>query len=73
MRAASHFSRIPLIAAVAALTITAAQAADTPTASESPAPEITVIHCAHLIDTVAGKMLGATSIVIDGQRIKEVV
>jgi imidazolonepropionase-like amidohydrolase len=68
-----RFIKLPLTLAVAALTITAAQAADAPTASESPAPEITVIHCVHVIDTVAGKMLGATSIVIDGQRIREVV
>src|SRR6185312_11454468 len=65
--------RLPLTFAIAALTITAAQAAEAPTADAAPAPEVTVIHCAHLIDTVAGKMLGATSIVIDGQRIKEVV
>ena len=70
-----HLSRFPLAAAIAVLAITAAQAADAPTADAdaAPAPEVTVIHCAHLIDTVAGKMLGATSIVIDGQRIKEVV
>ena len=67
------FSRLPLTLAIAALTITTAQAAQAPAASAAPAPELTVIHCMHLIDTVAGKMLGATSIVIDGQRIKEVV
>src|SRR5690348_8537153 len=65
--------RLPLTLAIAALSITAAQASEAPTANAAPAPELTVIHCAHLIDTVAGKMLGATSIVIDGQRIKEVV
>src|SRR6185312_3422105 len=67
------FSRLPLTLAIAALTITTAQAAQAPAASAAPAPELTVIHFMHLIDTVAGKMLGATSIVIDGQRIKEVV
>lgn len=65
--------RLPLSIAFAALTISAAQAAEAPTAGAVPAPELTVIHCAHLIDTVAGRMLGATSIVVDGQRIKEVV
>jgi imidazolonepropionase-like amidohydrolase len=73
----THFHRgsrrLPLALAIAAVTITAAQAAEAPAADAAPAPEITVIHCAHLIDTVAGRMLGATSIVIDGQRIKEVV
>lgn len=75
MRTANHrrLSRLPLAAAIAVLEITAAQAAEAPTADAAPAPEITVIHCGHLIDTVAGKMLGATSIVVDGQRIKEVV
>ncbi|WIG55913.1 MAG: Amidohydrolase [Rhodanobacteraceae bacterium] len=67
------FRRLPLSLAIAALTITAAQAADAPTTDAAPAPALTVIHCAHLIDTVAGKILGATSIIIDGQRIKEVV
>ena len=67
------FRRLPLTLAIAALTITTAQAAEAPAANAAPASELTVIHCAHLIDTVAGKLLGATSIVIDGQRIKEVV
>ncbi len=34
--------------------------------------ETEVIHCGHLIDTDAGKLLGATTIVIEGKRIKEV-
>ncbi|HEX5952760.1 MAG TPA: amidohydrolase family protein, partial [Rhodanobacteraceae bacterium] len=68
-------TRLPLAIAVAALTLTGARAGAAPVvaAAPTPAPELTVIHCAHLIDTVAGKMLGATSIVVDGQRIKEVV
>ncbi|MDE2272402.1 MAG: amidohydrolase family protein [Xanthomonadaceae bacterium] len=68
-----RLSRLPLALAVAALAITTAQAADAPAVATAPAPRLTVIHCAHLIDTVAGKMLGATSIVVDGQRIREVV
>src|SRR5574337_1681963 len=67
------FRKRPLAVAIAALTMGVAQAAETPTADAAPAPALTVIHCAHLIDLVAGKMLGATSIVVDGQRIKEVV
>ena len=75
MHTAVHrrFARLPLTFAIAALTMGVAQAADAPAATTAQAPELTVIHCAHLIDTVAGKMLDATSIVVDGQRIKEVV
>ena len=32
----------------------------------------TVIHCGHAIDTAAGKLLGETSIVVDGKRIREI-
>ena len=75
MRNAAHrrFARLPLTFAIAALTLATAQAAEAPTTDAAPASEVTVIHCAHLIDTVAGKMLGATSIVTDGARIREVV
>ncbi|HET7561974.1 MAG TPA: amidohydrolase family protein [Rhodanobacteraceae bacterium] len=69
----STFARLPLVLAIAALTIGATQAGATPAATTATAPALTVIHCAHLIDTLAGKMLGATSIVVEGNRIKEVV
>ena len=68
-----HFARLPLTFAIAIWAFATAQAAEAPTADAAPAPEFTVIHCAHLIDTVAGKRLGATSIVTDGARIREVV
>jgi imidazolonepropionase-like amidohydrolase len=67
------FRRIPLALATAALTMGVAQAADAPAADAAPPAHVTVIHCARAIDTVAGKLLGATSIVVDGQRIREVV
>ncbi|HET9818442.1 MAG TPA: amidohydrolase family protein [Rhodanobacteraceae bacterium] len=67
------FRKFPLAVAIAALTMATAQAAEAPTADAAPAPALTVIHCAHVIDTVNGKMLGATSIVVEGQRIREVV
>ena len=54
-----------LTLAVALLAIASIAHADTPT--------LTVLHCPALLDTVAGKMLGATTVVIDGQRIREVV
>ena len=42
-----------------------------PTAT--PAATLTVLQCGHLIDTVAGKVLGATSVVIEGKRVRDVL
>ncbi|MBA8885531.1 metal-dependent hydrolase family protein [Dokdonella fugitiva] len=50
--------------AVLAVLASPAFAADEPVAS--------VLHCGHLVDTAAGKVLGETSIVVDGKRIREV-
>ncbi len=36
------------------------------------APTVTVLRCGHLFDSISGKMLGATSVVVDGGRIREV-
>ncbi len=42
-------------------------------ADEAPAPpELTAVHCGHLIDTAAGTVLGATTIVIEGKRVRSV-
>jgi imidazolonepropionase-like amidohydrolase len=42
-------------------------------AGESPAPAQDVaVHCGHLVDTVAGRLLGETTVVTAGKRIKEV-
>jgi imidazolonepropionase-like amidohydrolase len=58
----------PIAAAIAALAVTdIALAAD---GAAAPAP--VALHCGHLIDTVAGKLLGESTIVIEGERIKEV-
>jgi len=46
-------------------------AADAPTAPA--APSVTALLCGHLIDTVAGKMLGASTIVIEGGHVREVL
>jgi imidazolonepropionase-like amidohydrolase len=67
------FRKLLLALAIAGLTLGVAQAAEAPAPAAAPASALTVIHCAHLVDTAGGKLLGATSIVIDGQRIKEVV
>ena len=31
------------------------------------------LHCGHLIDTAAGRIVGPTTVVIDGKRVREVV
>jgi imidazolonepropionase-like amidohydrolase len=42
-----------------------------PVSAETPA--ITAVHCGHLIDTEAGKVLGETTVVIEGKRFREVL
>jgi len=61
-----------LAAAIAAILVAgsgvgAAGAADAPAAAA-----VTALQCGHLIDTANGKMLGATTIVIEGGHVKEV-
>lgn len=64
---------LPIGSRIASLTLmslagaTAALAADTPAGGP-----ITAIHCGHFLDVVTGKMLGDTTIVIDGKRVKQV-
>jgi len=41
-------------------------------AAESAAPSAVALRCGQLIDTVAGKVLGETTVVIDGKRIRAV-
>ena len=42
-------------------------------ADEGPAPQpVTALHCGHLIDTAADTALGATTIVIEGKRVRAV-
>ena len=36
-------------------------------------PAVTVLHCPHLLDTQDGKLVGESTIVVEGQRIKEVL
>lgn len=36
------------------------------------APDVTVLQCARVVDTAAGKMLGETTLVIEGKRVKEI-
>ena len=44
-----------------------------PVFAQTPAPAVSVIHCEHLIDVAHGKLLGASTIVVDGDRIKQVL
>jgi len=41
--------------------------------ADTVTPNVTVLHCPALIDTVAGKLLGKTSVVIEGERVQKVV
>jgi imidazolonepropionase-like amidohydrolase len=64
---------LPLATAIAA--IAAIVFAMPLAAADSGPPDATtvrVVHCGHLIDTEAGKLLGETTIIIDGKRIREV-
>ena len=57
-----------LLAAESVAALAGAGEADAPTAAA-----VTALQCGHLIDTANGKMLGATTIVIEGRKIKEIV
>ncbi|MBS0456600.1 MAG: amidohydrolase family protein [Proteobacteria bacterium] len=63
-------ARLPLTLALLAL-LPAAMAQDAP-APPPAAAAIRVLHCGHLFDSVAGKLLGETSITVTGERISAV-
>jgi len=48
---------------------TVALADDAPAAASAT---VTAIHCGHLLDVVGGKLLGETTIIIEGKRVREV-
>ena len=54
-----------IAAALALPTAIAAEPAQTPA-------NVTVLQCAHLVDTAAGKLLGETTLVIEGKQVKEI-
>lgn len=58
-----------LLGTCASLVAIMSKAADAPAAASAA---VTVLHCGHLLDSLNGKMLGATTIVIEGARIREV-
>lgn len=41
--------------------------------ADTAASNVTILHCPAMIDTVAGKILGKTSVVIEGERVQKVV
>ncbi|MFC5582263.1 metal-dependent hydrolase family protein [Rhodanobacter terrae] len=55
-----------VLAAIALSLPAAALAADAPAGHE-----VSVLHCARLVDPVAGKLLGATTVIVEDGRIKE--
>jgi imidazolonepropionase-like amidohydrolase len=61
---------LTLTTALAGTSAGLASAADAPAAA-SPAP-LTAIHCGHLLDVLAGQMLGPTTVIVEGKRVREV-
>jgi imidazolonepropionase-like amidohydrolase len=63
-----------ILAGVSDPAFPAAAAAAPEAAPEAAAPATaTALHCGHFIDTANGKMLGETTIVIEGSKVKEVL
>ena len=60
-----------VIAMTATLGGSAAVAADAPTGPAEA--RVSVIHCGHLVDVIGGKVLGATTVIVEGKRVREVV
>ena len=60
-------------ALVATCTDIALAAAAPGAAAPGAAAPVTAIHCGHLLDVLAGKMLGPTTVIVDGKRVREVV
>lgn len=54
------------------LLATAVAAFAAPAAPSAATPGVTALHCANLLDTAGGKLLGETTIVVEGKRIREV-
>jgi imidazolonepropionase-like amidohydrolase len=61
-----------LITTVCALL--AATSAGTALCADAPATAspVTAIHCGHLLDVLTGKMLGATTVIVEGKKVREV-
>jgi imidazolonepropionase-like amidohydrolase len=58
---------------VAVLCTLACVVGTAPAAEAPPTARLLAVRCAHLVDTQAGVLLGETTVVIDGRRIREVL
>ncbi|HEX4675268.1 MAG TPA: amidohydrolase family protein [Steroidobacteraceae bacterium] len=61
---------LTLTTALAGSSAGIASAADAPAAA--PSAPLTAIHCGHLLDVLAGQMLGPTTVIVEGKRVREV-
>ena len=61
---------LTLTIALAGTSAGIASAADAPAAA--PSAPLTAIHCGHLLDVLAGQMLGPTTVIVEGKRVREV-
>ena len=61
---------LTLTTALAGTSAGIASAADAPAAA--PSAPLTAIHCGHLLDVLAGTMLGPTTVIVEGKRVREV-
>ena len=75
-----HLAQTSIVARTVILTVASAlgcttagivSAADVPPAP-APAAPVLAIHCGHLLDVLAGKMLGPTTVIVEGKRVREV-
>ena len=66
---------IGLCASIAASTALCAVPSAARAAEDAPSPApalVSALHCGHFIDAAAGKTLGATTIVIEGTRVRDI-
>jgi imidazolonepropionase-like amidohydrolase len=65
-------ARTVLLTVTSALGCTIASIASAADAPSTAAPPVTAIHCGHLLDVLTGKMLGPTTVIVEGKRVREV-
>jgi len=68
----SKVARTALLTVASALGCTSAGIAAAADAPSAAAPPVTAIHCGHLLDVLTGKMLGPTTVIVEGKRVREV-
>jgi len=65
-------ARAVLITVTTALAGTSSSIAAAADAPATPTAAVTAIHCGHLLDVLTGQMLGPTTVVVEGKRVREV-